>query len=244
MDPAQVMKDLQAMGTAQNRKVYARHGVKEPMFGVSYGNLGKLTKKIKTDQRLAEALWASGNHDARVLATYVADPPAMKPSALEKWARDLDNYVVTDAFSRVAAEAPEALARAEKWTKAKGEWVAAAGWNVCAVMASKDELPDDTWFESKIAEIEQGIHQAQNRVRHSMNQALISIGTRNDGLRRLAVAAAQRIGKVEVDHGKTGCKTPDAATYIEKTVAYKKQKAAEKKLKAVDRKKTPKARKR
>jgi hypothetical protein len=63
-----------------------------------------------------------------------------------------------------------------------------------------------------------------------MNQAVIGIGVRNDALRRLAVAAAKRIGKVEVDHGETGCKTPDAAAYIEKTVAYRKQKAADRKL--------------
>lgn len=32
----EVMSMLEAAGTAQNRKVYARHGVPEPMFGVSY----------------------------------------------------------------------------------------------------------------------------------------------------------------------------------------------------------------
>jgi len=33
------------------------------------------------------------------------------------------------------------------------------------------------------------------------------------------LAAAKRIGKVEVDHGETSCKTPDASTYIRKAVA-------------------------
>ena len=237
MDAAQVMRDLEAMGSAQNRKVYAQHGVRQPLFGVSYANLGKLTRRLRTNQRLAEQLWATGNHDARVLATFVADPAAIKPSALEKWARDLDNYVLTDALSGVAAHAPEALARAEKWTKSRSEWIAAAGWNVCSAMAANAELPDDAWFEAKIGEIEKGIGKAKNRVRHAMNQALITIGTRSDRLRRMAVAAAKRIGKVEVDHGDTGCKTPDAATYIEKTVAYRKQKAADRKLKASDRSK-------
>lgn len=41
-----VMKELKRMGTAQNRKVYARHGVGENMFGVSYANLNALKKKI------------------------------------------------------------------------------------------------------------------------------------------------------------------------------------------------------
>jgi len=83
---------LEAMGTSQNRKVYGRHGVGAEMYGVSFANLGKLKKKIKTDQALAEELWASGNHDARVLATMIADPAALKSRQLDTWARDLDSY--------------------------------------------------------------------------------------------------------------------------------------------------------
>ncbi len=36
-----------------------------------------------------------------------------------------------------------------------------------------------------------------------------------------AIEAAKRIGKVEVDHGETNCKTPDAAPYIEKAAKRK-----------------------
>ena len=35
-----------------------------------------------------------------------------------------------------------------------------------------------------------------------------------------ATAAAQRIGKVHIDYGDTACKTPDAASYIEKAWAH------------------------
>jgi hypothetical protein len=38
------------------------------------------------------------------------------------------------------------------------------------------------------------------------------------------VTAAQRIGAVEVDHGETGCKTPDAAAYIAKARAHRRRK--------------------
>lgn len=55
--------------------------------------------------------------------------------------------------------------------------------------------------------IEKEIHSRKNRVRHAMNGALISIGFRRPSLTKQALAAAKRIGKVEVDHGETGCKT-------------------------------------
>ncbi len=40
-----------------------------------------------------------------------------------------------------------------------------------------------------------------------------------------SMGTAQRIGKVDVDHGETSCKTPDAAPYIEKMWARKAQRA-------------------
>ena len=49
-----------------------------------------------------------------------------------------------------------------------------------------------------------------------MNMALISIGGSREALREKAIAASRRIGKVEVDHGETGCKTPVAEPYINK----------------------------
>ena len=59
-----------------------------------------------------------------------------------------------------------------------------------------------------------------------MNNALINIGVRNPKLEKIAIAAAGRIGTGEVDHGETSCKTPEAVSYIKKTVAYNKLKAA------------------
>ena len=60
------------------------------------------------------------------------------------------------------------------------------------------------------------IHRAPSRVRHAMNLTLIAIGIYKPSVRKKAILAAKVIGKVEVDHGETNCKTPDAATYIEK----------------------------
>ena len=63
-------------------------------------------------------------------------------------------------------------------------------------------------------------------LRAAQDGALIAIGVRNDKLEKLAVAAAKRIGTVEVNHGDTDCKTPDAVPYIAKTKARRSKKAA------------------
>jgi 3-methyladenine DNA glycosylase AlkD len=222
----QVMKELESLGTAQNRKIYARHGAGENMFGVSFANLGKLQKRIKVNHELAGQLWASGNDDAQMLATMIADPQALTDKQAEAWSKDLTHYGHSEMFGRLVAKSPLALKKAEKWHKAKGEWVASTGWRMIAQLAiDNQELPDE-YFDPYLELIANGIHQQKNRVRYEMNGALIAIGLRNEKLKNKAIAVAKKIGKVKVDHGETGCKTPDAAEYIAKALAYRHKKTA------------------
>lgn len=223
MTSAQALAALKKVGTAQNRKVYARHGVQGELYGVSYGELNKLARAIKRDHALAVSLWKSGVHDARVLATMIADPAALSARELDAWARDLDNYVLTDALGGLVARSPLAAARSAAWRKRKGEWVASAGWVVACGLAMRDDA-DEAELAPLIDVIAETIHDRPNRVRHSMNMALIAIGARGGALEKAALAAAARIGKVTVDHGQTGCKTPDAADYIRRTVAHRRRK--------------------
>ena len=74
--------------------------------------------------------------------------------------------------------------------------------------------------------IETEIHEAKNRVRDAMNSALIAIGSRSDELEQRTLEVAERVGKVEVDHGETGCKTPLAASYIPKSREQMRKKEA------------------
>src|SRR5262245_12411704 len=113
----EAMKQLEAWGTAQNRKVYARHGASANMFGVSFANLYKLQKKIKVDHGLALQLWETGNQDAQVLATLVADPQAMTDRQAEEWVKNLNGYGLTEMFGRFLAKSPLARKKAEKWHK-------------------------------------------------------------------------------------------------------------------------------
>ena len=208
---------LESLGTEQNRKIYRRHGVGENQFGVSYANLGKLKKAIKVDHELALALWASGNHDARVLATMIADAKRADPELLDVWARDLDCYPLADALSDLAARSPYAHEVAEAWMQSDEEWVGYTGWTTLARLAGRPSDLSDEDFERKVDAIERDIHGRKNYARHAMNSALIAIGIRDERLEQSALAAAARIGRVEVDHGETSCTTPDAAAYIRKT---------------------------
>jgi 3-methyladenine DNA glycosylase AlkD len=223
------LRELKRRGTAQNRKVYRRYGIGEKMYGVSFGDLRLLAKQIKTDHDLATQLWSTGNHDAQILATLIADPGQFNAKTLDAWAKDLGNYVITDQFAGLVARTSYWQKKAQQWHTARGEWIGRAGWNLIGQLALREPALPDGYFEPYLIEIEMSIHQQKNRVREAMNNALIAIGVRTVELQAKALSVAKTIGGVEIDHGETNCKTADAAEYILRTVAYRQKKTAREK---------------
>ncbi len=227
MSLSETMSALEKAGSAQTKKTYARHGAVEPMFGVSFATLKTLYKRIKVDHELALALWNTGNYDARNLAVKIADPARMTPADLDKWAKTPNQPMCHSYVASLAVEGPHGRSRADAWLSSSDEALRGAGWCLVAALAMRDTSTPSSWFEARLSEIEKSIRTAPNSHREAMNQAVIMIGCRDASLRKAATAAAKRIGKVEVDHGDTACKTPDAVSYIEKTWAHSTSKGFE-----------------
>ncbi|QQP77403.1 DNA alkylation repair protein [Bacillus sp. TK-2] len=212
----EVMQQLEEYGTEQNRKTYKNHGAKEPLFGVSFANLKLLKKKIKKDHDLAVGLWETNNMDAMTLATYILDPKKIATEQLNSWIQNVDYYCLMDVLMKSICTSPIAIERMEEWTKSNDEWIGRAGWSLLANIVIKNKTLHDDFFSPYLEEIKENIHNEKNRKKEAMNSALIAIGIRNEDLERQAIEIAREIGKVEVDHGATSCKTPDAESYIKK----------------------------
>lgn len=223
MTLAEAMRELEKAGSAQTRKTYTRHDATEPMFGVSFATLKALTKRIDVDHELALARWDTGNFDAQNLAVKIVDPARMTSDDLDRWIRTSSWALMCSSYATMLpAEGPHAAAKSVQWLNSQDEKERIAGWMVLGQLAQRDETSPDSVFEKRLAEIERPIHAAPNVEREVMNRIVIAIGCRN-----AALASAKRIGKVEVDHGDTACKTPDAAEYIENTWAHAKAKGFE-----------------
>lgn len=227
MDCAQALKQLKAFGSEQTFKTYRRHGAVGPLFGVKYGDLNKMVRQIKSDHALALQLWDSGILDARVLAGLIADPEQMTMAGLTNWMKDVDCHGLSVALSNVAQRSPVAKKMMAKWMKSRTELVASTSWLMLGgITRESPELFTKSEYKAFLKTIEKDIHQSKNRVKASMNSALIGIGTYID--EKAALAVAGRIGKVEVDHGDTSCKTPLAVPYIKKAAAKYRAKLAKK----------------
>ena len=220
MNLKEAIQQLEALGSKQTRKTWCRHGAVEPMFGVKFGDLTKLQKRIKVDQVLALELWHTGNHDARLLACMVADASAITETELKAWASEVKDSSTAEALAAFASRTPMAAKLREAWLA--DPKLQRAGWSLVGHCAKDGASLDEAISLDYVKRIEADIHQAENWTRRTMMYVLIGIGGRNKTLRKAAEEAIRRIGPVAFDPGRTACEFPDPLPYIAKIWARKK----------------------
>ncbi|HMI52873.1 MAG TPA: DNA alkylation repair protein [Candidatus Saccharimonadales bacterium] len=221
---ASIMAELKKRGRAGTRRIYARHGMAtDNMYGVSIADLKIIFRKIKGDQELALALFATGNVDAMYLAGMVADGSKMSKRDLCAWAEGAAGLQMIAEYTVpwVAVENAGGRELALQWMKSTSEHVASTGWCTYSglLATTPDEKLDLAEIETLIGTVVSGIAAAQNRVRYTMNGFLMAVGSYVKPLLRKAKAAAKQIGNVSVDVGETACRVPVAAEYIDEMEA-------------------------
>jgi 3-methyladenine DNA glycosylase AlkD len=153
-----------------------------------------IARRAGKSQPLAEELWATGIRDARIVASFVADPRTITRSTMDRWTRDFDSWNVCDAccwglFDR----SPYAWQKIPRWAAAKPEFVRRAAFATLAGLAVHDKAAEDQLFLNSLVLIEQYAFDDRNFVRKGVNWALRNIGKRNSRLLPAAVSCAERV---------------------------------------------------
>jgi hypothetical protein len=220
---AGTMAALEKLGNPQTKKTWLSHGASGELFGVKVGDMKKLIKTLPRApaerQDLALALYATGNLDAMYLAGLIADGARMSRKDLDRWVKEARWKMIAEyTVPWVAAEHPESREVALAWIDSPKEPIASAGWNTYAgiVQMREDSQLDLPGIERLLTRVVATIGSAPDRVRYCMNGFVIAVGAGVKPLFAKAVAAAKRLGKVEVDAGDTACKVPDAAAMLAK----------------------------
>lgn len=219
MTTAEVLKELQALGSESTKKTLLKHGAKEPFYGVKVEDLKKVMKKIKGEQALALDLYKTGVSDAMYLAGLVADGSKMSKKDLQAWAKGANWYMISEyTVPWVTCESPYAWELAQEWIDSKDEKIATVGWSTLSNLLSvtADDDIDAKLMAKLVARIKKDIQKAPNRVRYTMNGFLICLGCYYTPMTTDALKAAKDIGVVMVDMGGTACKVPSVPDYIEK----------------------------
>lgn len=186
---------LRHAGNPQDLAGMARFGIDvSDCFGVHVPQLRKMARAVGRNQSLAEELWSTGIHDARLLASLVGDPAKITRATMDRWAADFCSWDLCDACScNLFDRTPWAWQKVRKWSKDEREFVRRAAFSIIAALTIHDKAAPDSVFEDTLPLIEQYAFDNRNYVRKAVNWALRNIGKRNPALMKKAIACGERI---------------------------------------------------
>jgi 3-methyladenine DNA glycosylase AlkD len=192
----EIMSDLRSRSDETSRAGMARFGVNvdTALGGTSVPQMRALARKVGRSHDIAAALWATGVHEARILATMVDEPAKVTEGQMESWVLEFRSWDICDqCCTNLFWRTPYAWQKTSEWPLRQEEFVKRAGFVLMAVLAVHDKKADDARFLGLLPEIEREADDQRNFVRKAMNWALRQIGKRNIELNRAAVECAMRI---------------------------------------------------
>ena len=193
----EVLVELRKNASAKFRAdMSTRYGIvtKAEAYGTPVAALKKIAKKIGRDHALAEALWQTGVHDARMLATMIDDPEQVTRAQMKRWAKGFDNWGIVDtACFHLFDRSPHPFAQIERWASAKDEMVKRAAFALLASCAlhgigtDADHLRGLGWIESAASD-------DRNFVKKGVNWAFRAIAQKKSPtLRAAARSLAEKL---------------------------------------------------
>jgi 3-methyladenine DNA glycosylase AlkD len=190
-----LLKHLKSLSRPESLAGMSRFGINtKNAYGVSVPELRKIARKVGKNHLLAQQLWASGIHDARILAGMVDEPEKVTEKQMECWVKDFDSWDVCDGCcNNLFHKTSFAHAKAAQWSRRREEFVKRAGFTLMAVLAVHDKAAQDATFQRFFPLIQRGATDPRNFVKKAVNWALRQIGKRNRSLNEAAVQAARKI---------------------------------------------------
>ena len=199
MELAEVITKIKSLANPEAVAGMVRFGINtENAYGVSIPNLRKLAKQIGRNHALAEQLWRTGIHEARLLACFTDDPKMVGEEQIERWVKDIASWDLCDqCCSNLFDKTDLAYQKAHEWTERDEEFVKRAGFVLMAALSVHDKRADDAGFEPFFAIIKREAHDDRNFVKKAVNWALRQIGKRSPALNRSAIELAEEMKGID-----------------------------------------------
>jgi 3-methyladenine DNA glycosylase AlkD len=194
-----VIRSLKELSVPEARLGMQRFGIStDHALGVSIPNLRKLAKAIGVDHRLAQQLWKTEIHEARILASMVDDPAKVTDRQMEKWVKSINSWDLCDqCCSNLFDKTANAHKKAAEWSRRDEEFVKRAGFAMMATLAVHDKEARDSTFVKFYPAIKRGATDERNFVKKAVNWALRQIGKRNKRLNGSAIKVAKELAQID-----------------------------------------------
>ena len=198
MDVQAVIGQLRERADPSRKPGMARVGIDvSRALGVSMPNIRAIAKACGVDHTLALGLWKTGIHEARILATLVADPEALTEVQRERWVLDITSWDLCDSAAELFGRAPSQADAIRAWARRPEAFVKRCAFSMIARRSVWAKQAPDREFLGYLPLIRRAATDDRNEVKKGVSWALRQIGKRNRALHAAAVEEAERILELE-----------------------------------------------
>lgn len=194
MNADEAVAALHEAADPSRRQGMARVGIDvSHALGVSVPHIRRIAKRAGTDDGLAGVLWDTQIHEARMLATLVADPEALTRTRMESWVADVTSWDLGDFSADLFAKTSHRDRVIAAWATRDEPFVKRCAFAMIARRAVSDKDALDRTFLAYLPLIAAAARDDRNDVKKGVSWALRQIGKRNRMLHAAAEAEAERI---------------------------------------------------
>jgi 3-methyladenine DNA glycosylase AlkD len=190
-----IITRFNAMSNPHNREGMARFGIQTGRaLGISVNDLRKLAREIGRDHDMAQQLWETGIHEARILASIIDDPKAVTEEQMERWVTDFDSWDLCDqCCGNLVDKTPFATRKIVEWSTRPAEFQKRAAFALLAYLTTHNKKAPDADFLPYLDIIKREATDERNYVKKAVNWALRQIGKRSLSLNHAAIETANEI---------------------------------------------------
>lgn len=193
---------LRSRANADNVAGMARYGINSAgTLGVPMSVTRPLARTLRplarrepeAMHRLAGELWASGIHEARILAGLTDVPALVTPDQCERWVGEIDSWDVCDQVCDLFAATPFADDLVHTWTGRREEFVKRAGFVVICSLAVHAKTSPDGRLIGFLPLTVREADDERNFVKKAISWAIRQVGKRSTACHTAAIDAAEEI---------------------------------------------------
>lgn len=168
----------------------------ENALGIRVENLRTLAKETGSNHQCALEIWDSGIHEARILASMLADPNKFTKTQMNLWVEEINSWDICDqCCNNLFRKTPFAIEHSFRWAEDEKLFIKRAGFVLMAVLSVHNKLMTNQEFEKYFPLIIKHSSDERNFVKKAINWALRQIGKRNCELHIKAIETCEILSR-------------------------------------------------
>lgn len=189
-----IISDLKSQYNETNLASMKRFGIDtENAFGIKIPVLRGIAKRHQNNHELALLLWETSYHEARLLASFIADPKKASLEMIDAWISGFKSWDLCDQCCGYFLQTQWAYEIIDKYAQDERTFYKRTAFSMIARLAVHDKKRVHKEFLKFLPIIEAASTDDRNMVKKAVNWALRQIGKRDSVLLPATLELAEKL---------------------------------------------------